>query len=117
MMSGRPSPVTSAIAGAERNASPCSGWVYWARLAPVSGFQASTAERTLMPLPGVSTTPVTTSVVAELAWIAVSAPAPSLPSDAVVVKCTSDDGGLTGPSAGIDPGLSLVVTPGRRSIV
>src|SRR5437763_1654040 len=64
MMSGLPSPVTSASAGALRNASPCSGCVYCARLAPLSGFQASTAERTRIPLPGVSTTPVTTSVVA-----------------------------------------------------
>src|SRR5205807_5928996 len=117
MMSGLPSPVTSASAGALRNASPCSGCVYCARLAPLSGFQASTAERTRIPLPGVSTTPVTTSFVAELAWTAVSAPAPSLPIDAVVVKCTSEDDGLTGPSAGIEPGLSLVALPVRRSIV
>ena len=79
--------MTSAIAGALRNASPCRGCVYGARLAPVSGFHASTAERTRIPLPGFSTTPVTMSVVAELACTAVSVPeAPSLPSEAVVVK-------------------------------
>ena len=101
-----------------RNASPCSGWVYCARFAPVSGFQASIAERTRIPLPGFSTTPVTTSVEAELAWTAVSvAPAPSLPIEAVVVKCTSEDEGLRALSAGIVPGVSFVIAPVRRSIV
>ena len=71
-----------------------------------------------MPFPGVSTTPVTTSAAAELACTAVSGPAPaSLPSEAVVVKWTSEEDGLTGPSAGIEPGLSLVAAPVRRSKV
>jgi hypothetical protein len=95
-MSGLPEPDTSASAGADRNASPWSGCVYCGRLAPVSGVQASIAERTRTPRLGVSTTPVTTSVVAEPAWTAVNVPAgPSLPIEAVVVKWTRAEAGFT----------------------
>ena len=121
MMSGRPDPDTSASAGAERKGSPWSGWVYCGRFAPVSGFHASIDERTRIPLPGAATMPVTTSVDAEPGWTAVSAPAgPSLPIEAVVVKWTSAEEGLSAglvESGGIVPGVSGCMVALLRSIV
>jgi hypothetical protein len=51
-MSGLPSPVTSAIAGALKNASPWISWVYCDRFAPVTGSVTDSADRSRVPIPG-----------------------------------------------------------------
>src|SRR5438093_5241043 len=89
MMSGTPSPETSASAGAVMKPSPWIGCENCDRLWPVDGSQTPTPECTRIPMPGVSTTPVATYEAEDPDWAISGAPPPSrTPADGEVVNGT-----------------------------